>query len=150
VKGSGTTTQPNQYKYVDGSVPDGSYTYSLKQIDLDGTVHLLTLVALAQVGLTTKVSATNDNVLASFALKQNYPNPFNPSTTIMFEVPKSSVVRLSVYDLLGREVSALLNERRDAGVHEVEFEGSNLASGVYFYRLQTGDFVQTKKLMILK
>jgi hypothetical protein len=68
----------------------------------------------------------------------------------MFEVPKSSVVRLSVYDLLGREVSALLNERRDAGVHEVEFEGSNLASGVYFYRLQTGDIVQTKKLMILK
>jgi len=85
-----------------------------------------------------------------FGLKQNYPNPFNPSTTIKYELPKSSLVTLTVYDLLGREVSVLVNERRDAGVHEVKFEGSSLASGVYFYRLQAGDFVQSRKLMILK
>jgi hypothetical protein len=90
-------------------------------------------------------------------LYQNYPNPFNPSTTIKFELPKSSMVRLSVYDLPGREVTVLVNERVEAGVHEVNFDGSNLASGVYLYRLQApiesgqaGDFVQTKKLMILK
>jgi hypothetical protein len=83
-------------------------------------------------------------------LKQNYPNPFNPNTTIRYEMQKSTEVRLSVYDLLGREVTVLVNERRDARVHEVKFDGSNLASGVYFYRLQAGDFVQTRKLLLLK
>jgi len=101
----------------------------------------------------------------NFVLMQNYPNPFNPSTTIKFELPNSSVVKLSVYDMLGREVSVLEKERRDAGVHEVTFDGSGLSSGVYFYRLQVrpldsaigrdsksgaGDFVQSKKLLLLK
>ena len=85
-----------------------------------------------------------------FMLAQNYPNPFNPSTTIKYELPKASEVRLSVYDLLGREVSVLVNEKRDAGVHEVKFNGANLASGVYFYRLRAGDFVQSKRLVLLK
>ena len=83
-------------------------------------------------------------------MNQNYPNPFNPSTTIKFELPQSAIVRLSVYDMLGREVSVLVNERRNAGVHEVKFDGSNLASGVYFYRLTAGDFVQSKKLVLVK
>jgi hypothetical protein len=83
-------------------------------------------------------------------LFQNYPNPFNPSTTIRYELPRSSEVRLSVFDILGREVSVLVNERRDAGVHEVKFDGSNFSSGVYFYRLQAGNFVQSKKLAIVK
>jgi hypothetical protein len=82
-------------------------------------------------------------------LYQNYPNPFNPSTTIKYELPKPSVVRLNVYDMLGREVSVLVNERREAGVYEVKFDGSTLASGVYFYRLQAGNFVQTHKLSLL-
>jgi hypothetical protein len=86
----------------------------------------------------------------AFALDQNYPNPFNPSTSITYELPRASQVSLTVYDLLGRQVSVLVNERRDAGVHEVKFDGSNLASGVYFYRLQAGDFVQSKRLLILK
>jgi hypothetical protein len=87
---------------------------------------------------------------AEFALLQNYPNPFNPSTIIKFEVPRSTEVRLSVFDVLGREVLVLMNERRDAGVHEVKFDASNLASGVYLYRLQAGDFVSTKKLLLLR
>jgi len=86
----------------------------------------------------------------SYLLCQNYPNPFNPSTTIKYELPKSSDVRLSVLDMLGRELSVLVNERRIAGVHEVKFDGSNLASGVYFYRLQAGDFTQAKRLLLLK
>jgi Secretion system C-terminal sorting domain len=85
-----------------------------------------------------------------FALHQNYPNPFNPTTTIKFDLPKSSEIRLSVSDILGREVSVLVNEWRDAGIHEVNFDGSNLASGVYFYRLQAGPSLQSKKLMIAK
>jgi hypothetical protein len=85
-----------------------------------------------------------------FRLAQNYPNPFNPSTTIKYELPKSTVVRLSVFDMLGREVCVLVDERRDAGVHEVKFDGSSLASGVYLYRLQAGDYVQAKKFVVLK
>ena len=83
-------------------------------------------------------------------LIQSYHNSLNPTTTIKFELPKSSAVRLSVFDILGREVSVLVNERRDAGVHEVKFDGSNLASGVYLYRLQAGDFVSTKRMLVLK
>jgi hypothetical protein len=83
-------------------------------------------------------------------IDQNYPNPFNPSTTIKFEIPQSSVVRLSVFDMLGREVSVLVNERRDAGVHDVKFDGSNLASGVYLYRLTAGSFVETRKLVLVR
>jgi acetyl esterase/lipase len=104
----------------------------------------------ALTGVVEGVGAEEDVLPTSFALQQNYPNPFNPSTTIKYELPKSSVVRLSVFDMLGREVSVLVNERRDAGVHEVKCDGSNLASGVYFYRLQAGDFVSTKKMLTLK
>jgi hypothetical protein len=75
---------------------------------------------------------------------------FNPTTTIKYELPKSSEVRLGIFDMLGREVSVLVNEKRDAGVHEVKFDSSNLASGVYFYRLQAGDLTQTKRLTLLK
>ena len=85
-----------------------------------------------------------------YTLHQNYPNPFNPSTTITYELPNSSEVRLSVFDMLGREVSVLVNERNEAGVHDVKFDGSNVASGVYVYRLTVGDFVQSKKLVLLK
>jgi Secretion system C-terminal sorting domain len=92
----------------------------------------------------------SDPIARIFQLYPNYPNPFNPSTTIKFEMPRTSLVNLTVYDILGRQVSVLVNERRDAGVHEVKFDGSNLASGVYFYRLQTGGFVNTKKLLLVK
>ncbi len=85
-----------------------------------------------------------------FALEQNYPNPFNPSTTIKFELPTASHVTLSVHDILGREVSVLVNERKNAGVYEVKFDGSSLASGVYFSRLQAGNFVETKKMLVVK
>jgi hypothetical protein len=78
------------------------------------------------------------------------PNPFNPSTTIKFELPKASMVRLTVYDMLGREGAVIVNERRDAGVHEVKFDGAGLSSGVYLYRLQAGEFVQTLKLVLLQ
>jgi hypothetical protein len=83
-------------------------------------------------------------------LLTNYPNPFNPRTTIKYELPKASDVRLAVYDLLGREVSVLVNEGKDAGVHEVRFDGSGLASGVYFYKLTAGSNVKTRKLIVSK
>jgi WD40 repeat protein len=86
----------------------------------------------------------------AFFLAQNYPNPFNPSTFIKFELPIMSHVILKVYDMLGREVSALVNESRRAGIHEVRFDRHGLTSGVYFYRLEAGTFVQTKRLLLLR
>ncbi len=83
-------------------------------------------------------------------LGQDYPNPFNPSTTIKYELPMSSEVKLSVFDVLGREVSVLVNERRDAGVHEVTFDASGGSSGVYFYRMIAGSFTETKKLLLVR
>ena len=98
--------------------------------------------------------------LFSFILSQNYPNPFNPSTKIKYEIPGQArndniLVTLKVYDVLGNEVATLVNEEKPAGEYEVEFsshsdEGQNLSSGVYFYQLQSGDFVQTKKMILMK
>jgi len=85
-----------------------------------------------------------------FALRQNYPNPFNPATSIPYELPVASDVRLSVCDILGREVSVVVNARNEAGVHTVTFDASALSSGVYLYRLTAGEFVATKKLVLLR
>jgi hypothetical protein len=85
-----------------------------------------------------------------FSLMQNYPNPFNPVTVVGYQLPAVSDVRLGVYDLLGREVAALVNERKSPGSYEMHFDASGLASGVYFYRLQAGDLVMTRKLLFLK
>jgi hypothetical protein len=83
-------------------------------------------------------------------LWQNYPNPFNPTTIISYELPANDMVRLEIYDILGRKIETLLSERQNAGNHSVPFNASNLSSGVYFYRLSAGSFVQTKKLMLIK
>lgn len=91
-----------------------------------------------------------EGIPTEYAIRQNYPNPFNPGTTIQYELPRASHVSITVYDMLGRQVSLLLNERRDAGIHEVKFDGSAFASGVYLYRIQAGEFTQTKKLIMLK
>lgn len=100
--------------------------------------------------MITFVPQLSSELPATCELGQNYPNPFNPSTTIKYELPQSSLVKLSVYDLLGREVSLLVNERKEAGYHQVKFDGSGLSSGVYVYRLQAGDFTQAQLLLLLK
>jgi hypothetical protein len=86
----------------------------------------------------------------SFTVEQNYPNPFNPTTVISYQLPVASTVRLAVYDILGREVAVLVNEKKGPGSYTVRFSATGLASGVYLYRIQAGDFVQTKKLLLLK
>jgi hypothetical protein len=85
-----------------------------------------------------------------FQLHQNYPNPFNPATSLRFDLPTAGHVKLVVFDVLGREVATLLNEMVPAGSHDMTFNASGLSSGVYFYRLQAGDFVETKTLLLLK
>ena len=90
------------------------------------------------------------NLPESFSLSQNYPNPFNPSTAISYSLPKSGNVILRVFNILGNEVATLVNEDKDAGQYKVEFDASNLSSGIYFYKIQAGSFAETKKMILLK
>jgi hypothetical protein len=85
-----------------------------------------------------------------FALNQNYPNPFNPSTKISFDLPKASNVKLSIFNVLGQEVTVLVNEKMEAGSHQIEWDASARASGLYFYRISADNFTETKKMMMLK
>jgi len=106
-------------------------------------------------GVLKKVVITNveniqNNLPSKFVLEQNYPNPFNPTTTVKYSIPNSGNVTLKVYDVLGNEVATLVNEERPAGVYEVEFDASRLSSGIYFYKLLSGVFISTKKMILIK
>lgn len=98
----------------------------------------------------TSVKVGAENIPTKFSLQQNYPNPFNPSTTISFAVPSRSLVSLKVFDILGREVSTIVSGELQAGSYTRQWNAANMASGVYFYRLQAGSFTETKKLLLLK
>jgi len=142
IRGNGTTTEPKSYSFVDKDITAGKYQYRLKQIDFNGSFEYSNVISV-ELDLPTK-----------FTLEQNYPNPFNPSTIISYRLPVSSKVTLKVYDVLGREVVTLVDEYRPAGIYEVEFnpESSikNPASGIYFYQLKTGEFLETKKMILIK
>jgi hypothetical protein len=94
--------------------------------------------------------AERGGVPKEFMLEQNFPNPFNPSTTIQYGLPARSHVNLTVFNTLGQSVSILVNGEQEAGYHEVQFDASGLSSGVYLYRIQAGEFVQTKRLLLLR
>jgi len=111
-------------------------------IDLAPTNNPLT------IGIITDVE--DETIPTSYSLSQNYPNPFNPSTTIRYTIPKQSFVTLKVYNVLGEEIKTLVNKELNIGVYEVNFNASGFASGIYFYSLKTGDFVSTKKLILIK
>ncbi len=98
----------------------------------------------------TPVKSEYNNIPLDFILEQNYPNPFNPSTKINFSIPKSDFVTLKVYNMLGQEVATLVNRQMSAGKYSVEFNASNLTSGVYLYKITTNDFTLSKKMMLLK
>jgi len=100
--------------------------------------------------LDTTVGVRNYSILANFILNQNYPNPFNPTTTIKYQIPEMSFVTLKIFDVLGRELTTLINQEKTIGSYEVEFDGSALTSGVYFYQLKAGDFISTKKMILLR
>jgi hypothetical protein len=156
VEGKGTTTEIQNYSFTDKNVVSGKYSYRLKQIDLDGSFTYSNEIEI-EVEFTMPIE---------FALEQNYPNPFNPSTKIRFVIPNevrnlkdfssqaprndNMLVSLKVFDVLGNEVATLVDEFKPAGRYEVEFNASFLSSGVYLYQLKAGEFIQTKKMILIR
>jgi hypothetical protein len=138
VAGYGTTSETKEYRYTDNSVQNGKYFYRLKQVDFDGTFEYSEEV---QVEFVKPIS---------YELGQNYPNPFNPSTTIKFSIPEAGNVKLVVYNLLGQEVKTLVNGFIQSGTHTINFDASNLNSGMYLYRLDAGTFTEVRKMTLVK
>jgi hypothetical protein len=138
VTGNGTSTEIHNYSFADQTPVVGNSYYRLKQINFDGTTEYSNIIDVTF------------GAVSEFALDQNYPNPFNPSTKIKYEIKEKSNVELKVFDLLGREIATLINEEKPVGNYEIDFNASRLSNGVYFYRLQAGAFVQTRKMILLK
>ncbi|MFA6467650.1 MAG: ice-binding family protein [Bacteroidota bacterium] len=143
VEGSGTTNAPKQYSFSDESLLEGKYSYRLKQIDRDGKFEYSQAVEVTITGAPKE-----------YALMNNFPNPFNPSTMIHYSLANTAKVSLKVYNVIGEEVADLVNSSQEAGNYSVPFTASSgsgiLTSGVYFYRLQSGAFVETKKMLLMK
>jgi hypothetical protein len=108
------------------------------------------MVVRRQQGVTSADEQPTRNQPTEYALRQNYPNPFNPSTTINYQVAERTSVVLKIFNITGQEVATLVDETQEPGAYNVTWYPPNLASGVYFYRLQAGSFVETKKLTLLK
>ena len=143
VSGHGTIATPNNYSFIDRILTTGKYRYRLKQIDFNGNFEYYNLPDEVVIGIPEK-----------YELSQNYPNPFNPTTKIEFSIPEKGFVSLKIYDASGREVASPVNELKTPGYYSVSFSakdgGVNLSSGIYFYTLNTGDFIATKKMLLVK
>lgn len=148
------------YEYIppgDTNGLPGSVDYLVKGIGFyrntwEGGEIILTGCIINGIQFGTIINVEDGNTLNSPGefLLNNYPNPFNPQTKIKFYVPERTFVKLRVFDLLGDELEILVNEEKDSGYHEIVFDGSELPSGIYFYNLQTQDFIQTRKMVLLK
>lgn len=145
VAGNGNSNSPKEYSFVDNSIKQSAkYFYRLKQIDNDGSFEYSNVIEID--------FALSDQ----FSLGQNYPNPFNPVTKISWQSPVSGWQTLKVFDVLGREVATLVDEFREAGKHEINFsieslgDANNLSSGVYYYQLRIGDFIESRKMLVTK
>ncbi|MHC1737927.1 MAG: T9SS type A sorting domain-containing protein [Ignavibacteriaceae bacterium] len=141
VAGSGNSNAPKSYSFKDNTPRIGKVLYRLKQIDNDGSVNYSDIVEVEVNSLPTE-----------FTLSQNYPNPFNPSTVVSYQLPVMSFVTLELFAVTGEKVGTLVNGEQEAGYYNFELNSTkfNLSSGIYFYRLRAGEFVSTKKLILLK
>ena len=139
VNGYGNSNSPKSYSFVDYNLSAGNYSYRLKQVDNDGQF---------EYSKTVKVSILKPD---AFSLDQNYPNPFNPSTTIEYAIGSRQFVTLKIFNSLGEEIETLVNEFQDAGVHSKFYIlNSTMPSGVYYYQLISGNFIDTKKMVLLR
>ncbi|NWG28112.1 MAG: T9SS type A sorting domain-containing protein [Ignavibacteriaceae bacterium] len=139
VEGSGTSTETRFYSFIDKNIKSGTYSYRLKQVNFDGTFRYYDLDRELEVGAPQ-----------IYYLSQNYPNPFNPTTKINWQIKNDGLVTIKIFDQLGKEIVTLVNEEKSAGSYETEFDASALASGIYYYRLTSGGFVDTKKMILVK
>ena len=138
-QGHGNSNSPKSYSYIDKSPAEGSnFLYRLKQIDTDGKFEY------------SKTIEVNLNTPANFELSQNYPNPFNPTTTIGWQSPTDGLQTIKVFNMLGKEVATLVNGYKPAGRYLVQFDAKDLPSGIYFYKIQAGNFSDVKKMILLK
>ncbi len=149
-----TSVSANQYNYIDEQYDVGSGWYGFYKITAvdQSTESDFSNIAITGINAFNKekVANTQDNFDSQNFLSQNYPNPFNPSTIIEYKLSEKNYTSLTAYDILGREVSTLVNEIQDAGYHSVEFDGKNLPSGIYIYKLQSGNFLRLKKMILQK
>lgn len=139
VDGAGTSTMPKNYSITDKEPRHGKYHYRLKQIDRNGEFKYSQEVEVDVIGAPNK-----------FALNQNYPNPFNPTTNLRFSIAEDQLVRLELFDILGRKVGMLVNEKKSAGNYSVKWDAAGLPSGTYIYRLTAGNFTAVKKMILMK
>ena len=139
VQGSGTVNQSRSYSFTDNGLSSGRYNYRLKQTDYNGNFRYYELSNEVIIGVPSK-----------FSLSQNYPNPFNPETKINYSLPVAGNVSIKIFDIAGKEIMQLVNEKQDAGFYTVRFNASGLSSGTYFYKLTAGDFSETRKMLLLK
>jgi probable HAF family extracellular repeat protein len=139
VEGHGNSNSPKEYSYTDKELFAGGskFQYRLKQIDNDGSFEYSDIVEVEMIP-------------DQYGLSQNYPNPFNPSTTIQFSLPKQTQLKINLYNMLGEQVATIAEGMYESGYHKVTFNASTLPSGTYVYRLESSDFVQVKKMMLLK
>jgi hypothetical protein len=138
VEGKGTTTETHTYSFTDSGLNPGFYSYRLKQIDFDGTFEYSQVI---DVGVENP---------EKFYLYQNYPNPFNPNTKIKFSIASETNVNLTLFNLLGERIKEIKNENMRPGYYEINFDASNLSSGIYFYRITADEFVETKKMILMR
>lgn len=139
VKGHGTTTETNDYSFIDKNVNSGIYSYRLIQIDLDGA-------RIESKEVNAEVNFNSGN----FSLEQNYPNPFNPSTSIEYSIPTSGFVTIRIFNELGEEVRKAVNEYKQAGNYKINFNAEDIVSGVYYYRIDSGSYSATRKMILMK
>jgi len=140
VEGRGTTTEITNYQFfndLSGFNSSVKLQYRLKQVDFGGTFSYSNIIEI-------------DFIPRAYSLSQNYPNPFNPSTSISFTLTKSTFVTLKIYNVLGNEITTLVNQNMPGGKHEIRFNANGLPSGVYLYTITAGDFVDTKKMLLMK
>lgn len=138
VKGSGNSNSAKDYFFIDKQTLSGKCFYRLKQIDNDGAFEY------------SKVVEADFKLLQTYELSQNYPNPFNPTTKINYSIPVDGRVRLLIYGITGELVKSLINEYQTAGIYSVNFNASGLSSGIYFYKIIANDFLQIKKMSVIK
>jgi len=139
VNGHGNSNSPKNYSYLDNSVNNnGKYYYRLKQVDIDGSYDYSSTVEIDLKGQL------------DYRLNQNFPNPFNPTTSIQFNLPEAGQVKLVVFNVIGEKVAELVNKNMEAGNHDVEFNASELNSGIYVYKIEVNGFIQIRKMMLVK